>query len=106
MKESKVTAGINIDADYKRYYPYDNLASNLIGFCNTDNIGQEGIELKWDNILSGTPGKIVTIENARSGLIPDKNESYVPAENGSNITLTIDANIQSIVEKYLKQALY
>lgn len=104
MKESKVTAGINIDADYKRYYPYDNLASNLIGFCNTDNIGQEGIELKWDNILSGTPGKIVTIENARSGLIPDKNESYVPAENGSNITLTIDANIQSIVEKYLKQA--
>lgn len=104
MEENEVTTGINIDADYKRYYPYGNLASNLIGFCNTDNVGQEGIELRWDSILSGTPGKIVTIENARSALIPDKNESYVPAENGSNITLTIDANIQSIAEKYLKQA--
>lgn len=104
MEDNEVTTGINIDADYKRYYPYGNLASNLIGFCNTDNVGQEGLELKWDNILSGTPGKIVTIESATFSLIPDKNENYVPAQNGSNITLTIDANIQSICEKYLKQA--
>lgn len=98
------SVGINIDEDVKRYYPYNNLASNLIGFCDTDNNGQEGLELKWNSVLSGTPGKITTIENAASGLIPDKDESYVPAENGSNITLTIDANIQTIVEKYLKQA--
>jgi len=100
----KASVGINIDEDVKRYYPYNNLASNLIGFCDTDNNGQEGLELKWNSILSGTPGKITTIENAASGLIPDKNETYIPAENGSNITLTIDANIQTIVEKYLKQA--
>lgn len=100
----KISTGINIDADVKRYYPYNNLASNLIGFCNIDNIGQEGLELKWNNILSGTPGKITTIENAASDLIPDKDETYIAAENGSNITLTIDANIQTIVEKYLKQA--
>lgn len=104
MKTNEIYSGINIDEDVKRYYPYGNLASNLIGFCNTDNNGQEGIELKWNSVLSGTSGKIVTIEDAVKGLIPDKNETYIPAENGSNITLTIDANIQSIAEKYLKQA--
>ncbi len=104
MKTNKTSAGINIDEDVKRYYPYGNLASSLIGFCDTDNIGQEGLELKWNQVLSGTAGKIISIEDARRGLIPDHNESYVPAENGSNITLTLDANIQTIAEKYLKQA--
>ena len=104
MENNKLYLGINIDEDVKRYYPYGNLASNLIGFCNTDNIGQEGIELKWNNVLSGTAGKIVSVEDAWRGLIPDANESYVPAENGNDITLTIDANIQTIAEKYLKQA--
>ena len=104
MEEKEIYSGINIDEDVKRYYPYSTLASNLIGFCDTDNNGQEGIELKWDSVLSGTSGKITSITDAVSELIPDKNESYVPAENGSNIVLTIDANIQTIAEKYLKQA--
>ena len=104
METNEIYSGINIDEDVKRYYPYGTLASNLIGFCNIDNVGQEGLELKWDSVLSGTSGKITTITDAVSELIPDKNESYVPAENGSNITLTIDANIQTIAEKYLKQA--
>lgn len=104
MEDNKITTGINIDPDFKRYYPYNNLASNLIGFCDNDNNGQEGLERRWNSVLSGTPGKRTTIENAASGLIPDKDETYVAAENGSNITLTIDATIQSIVEKYLKQA--
>ncbi|NLC87977.1 MAG: PASTA domain-containing protein [Clostridiaceae bacterium] len=104
MKTTKIYSGINIDEDIRRYYPYGVLASNLIGFCDTDNNGQEGIELKWNSVLSGTAGKITTITDAVSDLIPDKNESYVAAENGSNITLTIDANIQTIVEKYLEQA--
>ena len=104
MTDNKISSGINIDEDVKRYYPYGTLASNLIGFCDTDNNGQEGLELKWDSVLSGTAGKIISLENAYSQLIPDKNESYVPAENGSDITLTIDANIQTISEKYLKQA--
>lgn len=104
IEDNEISSGINIDADVKRYYPYGNLASNLIGFCDTDNNGQEGLELKWNNVLSGTPGKMVTVTDAVSSLIPDKNESYVAAENGSNITLTIDVTVQSIVEKYLKQA--
>lgn len=104
MEYNDIKVGINIDSDVKRYYPYDNLASNLIGFCDTDNNGQEGLERYWNNVLSGTAGKITTVTDAVSGFIPDKNQTYVAAENGSNITLTIDVTIQSIVEKYLKQA--
>lgn len=104
MEDNDYYSGINIDEDVKRYYPFNNLASSLIGFCDTDNNGQEGLELKWNSVLSGTPGKITTIKNVNNDLVPDKDETYTPAENGSNITLTIDANIQTIVEKYLKQA--
>lgn len=104
MKENKVYAGINIDEDTKRYYPYDNLASNLIGFCGTDNQGLEGLEAKWDSVLTGTPGKIVSSQDAVQDLIPDQNQTYIAAQNGNDITLTLDANIQAIAEKYLKQA--
>lgn len=104
MTENKVSTGINIDVDTKRYYPYNNLASSLIGFCNVDNDGIEGIELKWDNILKGIPGKITAAKARNQEIIPDKNEKYIEPENGSDIVLTIDSNIQSIAEKYLKQA--
>lgn len=104
MKENKVYSGINIDEDTKRYYPYDNLASNLIGFCGTDNQGLEGLEAKWDSVLTGTPGKITSSQDAVQDLIPDQNQTYIAAQNGNDITLTIDVNIQAIAEKYLKQA--
>ena len=104
MNENEIYAGINIDEDTKRYYPYDNLASNLIGFCGTDNQGLEGLEAKWESVLTGTPGKIVASQNAVQDLIPDQNQTYIAAQNGNDITLTIDANIQTIAEKYLKQA--
>ena len=104
MDEEEISAGINIEEDTKRYYPYENLASSLIGFCGNDNQGLYGLELYWDDILTGTPGKVVTSQDATQGLIPDENQTYIPAENGYDITLTIDANIQTIVEKYLKQA--
>lgn len=104
MKENDIYSGINIDEDTKRYYPYNNLASNLIGFCGTDNQGLEGIEAKWDSVLTGTPGKIVSSQDAVQDLIPDENQTYIAAQNGNDITLTIDANIQAIAEKYLKQA--
>ena len=104
MNEEEIYTGINIDEDTKRYYPYENLASSLIGFCNIDNVGAEGLESAWNDVLTGTPGKIVVAQDALQGAIPDSNETYIPAQNGSDITLTIDANIQSIVEKYLKQA--
>lgn len=105
MATNKISAGINIDEDSKRYYPYSNLASNLIGFCGTDNSGQTGIEERWDDVLTGVAGKIVTIVDGTRTAISDENEQYVRTENGNNIYLTIDAIIQATAEKYLKQAM-
>ena len=104
MEENDISVGINIDEDTKRYYPYSTVASNVIGFCGSDNQGLSGIETKWDSVLTGTPGKIVSSQGSDQQEIPDAEETYIAAENGSDLTLTIDLNIQTIVEKYLKQA--
>lgn len=106
MEIEGITAGINIDEDSKRYYPYDDLASNLIGFCGTDNVGQTGLEQRWNSILTGTAGKIVTTTDVDGNAISDEDEQYIASENGSNIYLTIDAKIQAIAEKYLEQAMF
>ena len=87
-----------------RYYPYSTLASNVIGFCGTDSQGLSGIEYSWDSVLTGTSGKSISAKDASQSQIPNTEETYIPAENGYDLTLTIDVNIQSIVEKYLKQA--
>ncbi len=104
MGEKKITTGINIDEDSKRYYPYNDVASNLIGFCSSDNVGLWGLEERWNDELTGTSGKIVTAKNVNGEAISDENEQYVEVENGSNIYLTIDTAIQGIAEKYLEQA--
>ncbi len=104
MKDNKISIGINIDEDTKRYYPYSTVASNVIGFCGNDNQGLSGIECKWDSILTGTPGKIVSSKGSDQKEIPNAEETYISAENGSDLILTIDLNIQTILEKYLKQA--
>ena len=103
MEKEEVYSGISIDEDTKRYYPYNNLASSLIGFCNDDNQGSEGLEYYWNSTLTGTDGKIVTSQDALRDYIPDENQTYIAPQNGSDLTLTIDANIQFIAEKYLKQ---
>ena len=66
MEEEKVYSGINIDEDSKRYYPYGNLASNLIGFCGDENIGLEGLENEFDDLLTGTPRKNNNISRCNS----------------------------------------
>lgn len=104
MENNKVKSGIYIENDSKRYYPYNNLASNLIGFTGTDNSGLSGLEATLDNILSGTPGKILTVTDSVNSEIPNGEQTYVEVQNGSNVTLTVDVNIQSIAEKYLSQA--
>ena len=104
MVTNKLSSGINIDADNKRYYPYNNLASHLIGFTGTDNQGLSGIELAWNKSLTGTAGKIVASADVHNDEISNQTQQYIEVENGSDIYLTIDVNIQSIVEKYLSQA--
>ena len=104
ITDNKVSAGINIDEDTKRYYPYGSLASQVIGSCGTDNQGLAGIESSYNSILKGTSGEIVMSTDASQSEIPNSQESFIPAENGYNLTLTLDVKIQSIVEKYLKEA--
>lgn len=104
MKENNISVGINIDEDTKRYYPYNNLASYVIGFCDSENQGIYGVERSYNSYLTGTPGKIVTSTDVHKDEISDEKGQYIEAENGNNIVLTIDANIQTIAEKYLKEA--
>ena len=104
MKENKIGVGINIDEDTKRYYPYNNLASQVVGVCGADNQGLSGIEYSYDSILKGVSGQITTSTDAAKGEIPNTVESFVEAEDGYNLNLTIDVNIQRIVEKHLKKA--
>ena len=104
MEENKISAGINIDEDTKRYYPYGSLLSQVIGSCGTDNQGLAGIEYSYNSILEGTSGEIVTSTDASQSEIPNSQESFIPAEDGYDLTLTVDVNIQTIVEECLKQA--
>lgn len=104
MKENNITQGINIDEDSKRYYPYETVASAVLGFCGTDNQGIIGLESKWDDVLTGTPGKLISSKASNLQEIPNSEEKYIAAQNGSNLTLTIDLYVQTVVEKYLKQA--
>lgn len=104
MKENKISTGINIDEDTKRYYPHNSVLAQVLGSCGSDNQGLSGIEYEWKDVLSGTPGKIVSSKSASQEEIPNTEETYIAAENGSDLTLTVDLNIQKIVEKYLKQA--
>lgn len=104
MDSNNISSGINIDSTIKRYYPYNNLASHLIGFTGTDNNGLFGLENSLDSILSGTVGKVISLTDSVNGEIPNQQQSYIEAKDGSNVYLTIDFYIQSIVEKYLSQA--
>ena len=104
LSENNITAGINIDEDSKRSYPYSTFASSILGFCGTDNEVLWGLEFSLDDTLKGTLGKIVTITNAAGQEIIDDNKQYIAAQNGSDVVLSIDYKIQSIIEKYLKQA--
>ena len=104
MNEKDISAGINIDEDYKRSYPYGNFASSILGFCGTDNQGLWGLENSLDELLTGTPGKIMTSANVVGQEIPDDNRLYIAAENGNDVVLSIDYNIQSAAEEALKQA--
>lgn len=104
MNDNNIISGINIDEDTKRYYPYGTLASNVIGFTGSDNQGLEGIESRYDETLKGTTGKILKITDARGTDLGNEGEDYVAATDGNDLVLSIDMTIQSIAEKYLKQA--
>lgn len=87
----------------KRYYPYSTLASQVIGFTGADNTGLTGIELSHNSILAGINGKAVKGRDGHGNELPFNYETYIDKVDGQDIVLTIDRNIQSIMEKYIKQ---
>ena len=104
MQNNNIETGINIDEDTKRYYPFNNLASQVIGFCGSDNQGLDGIEALYDETLKGSKGKITKLRDATGGDIDNTSEEYIDAIDGDDLILTIDSTIQGIAEKYLKEA--
>ncbi len=104
IAEENITTGINIDEDTKRYYPNNTFASQIIGFCGSDNQGLDGIEAKYEAQLAGKKGSIKRHADAKGTEIGEEGEQYVSAIDGNDLILSIDYNIQSIVEKYLQEA--
>lgn len=93
-----------IDPDTKRYYPYSNFASTVIGFTGSGDTGRAGVELQYNDSLLGTPGRIITAKNARDGAMKSNFETVYDAKQGVSHVLTIDENIQHYLEKGLTQA--
>lgn len=90
--------GVMVDEDYKRYYPYDTLASKVIGFTGADNQGIVGLEVKYDDILMGVDGSINTLTDAKGIEIDNKAEGRTEPVAGSNLVVTLDVNIQQYIE--------
>ena len=104
ITEKELTGIVNLEETTKRYYQYGSLASHILGFTGADNTGLAGIEYTYDEYLSGTDGRVVKAKDAAGDNLPFKYESYIEAEDGLNIVSTIDYTVQSILEKYIKQA--
>ncbi len=97
-------SGITLVEDSKRYYPYNNFASHIVGFTGFDNQGLSGVELQYDSYLKGTSGRIVSARNAVGGDMPYDYEKYYNSEDGYNVVMTIDEVIQHYVESHLEAA--
>ena len=105
LADNKIESGIRLIDDYKRYYPYGTVASNILGFTGTDGQGLGGVETYYDEELSGTEGRLISARNAWNTDMPFEYEQYVEAEDGHSLVLTIDETVQSILEKYLAEGL-
>lgn len=92
-------AGVKVDEDYKRYYPYDTLASKVIGFTGADNQGILGLEVKYEDYLKGTDGKILTLTDARGVEIENAGETRMEPVNGNDLYISLDSNIQMYCEQ-------
>ena len=104
ISENKLETLVWLDPDTKRYYPYGNFASNILGFVSSDGRGLEGLELQYNKQLTGTPGRIVSARENRGTTLPLQYEKYYDAANGLNMVLTLDETIQHFLEKHLAAA--
>lgn len=104
-KRNKLSNGIRLIEDYKRYYPYGKFASALLGFTGSDSQGLAGVEAFYDKTLKGEEGHVVTAQNAIGTDMPFDYEQLIPAKNGNGLKLTIDETVQRIVEKNLREGI-
>lgn len=98
-------AGVKVDEDYKRYYPYETLASKVLGFTGGDNQGIIGLEVKYEEILKGTEGTILTVTDARGVEISEEGEERVEPVAGKDLYISMDMNIQSYATQLAKQVM-
>lgn len=95
---------VNIDPDTKRYYPYSNFASTILGFTGAEDSGRAGLELEYNDKLTGVAGRIITAKNARNDAMSSNFETTYDAKQGTSLVLTLDKTIQYYLEKGLSQA--
>ena len=104
IEENDLAMQVCLEESSKRYYPFGTLASQVIGSVGGDNTGLNGIELTYNELLAGVNGRAIKGQDAHGDELPIKNESYIDSIDGTNIMLTLDYTVQSVLEKYLKQA--
>lgn len=105
IKENKLSGGVYLEPDSKRYYPYSSLASHVLGFVGTENSGLYGVEMVYDEELSGKSGRVITAKNGAGTQMLTNYENYIDGEDGLNHHLTINATIQGYAEKALKEGI-
>lgn len=105
LKDNKISNGVYLIDDYKRYYKYGTMASTVLGHTGAEGTGQNGIEYQYNKELSGTAGRIMSAKNAWGTDMPFQYEQMVDAKDGNNLILTIDETVQSIMEKHLEEGI-
>ena len=105
IADNKLTSCVYLEATTMRYYPYSSLAASIIGVTGTDG-GLLGIELQYNEYLTGTPGRYITTKNAQSESMPSEYDLYIEAKDGLSVVTTIDATIQTMLEEQLEKTYY
>ena len=98
-------SGIHLEPNTRRYYPYGNLAAQVIGFTNLSNVGSEGIEASYNSFLEGSAGKVITTKGNNEMDMPFSYESFVATQSGCDVVLTLDTTVQTCLEKQMQDAI-
>lgn len=105
IKDNKLAGGVYLEPDSKRYYPYSSLASHVVGFVGAENQGLYGVEMIYNDLLSGVSGRVVTAKNGAGTEMLSKYENYIDAQDGRDLHLTLNATIQGFAEKALEEGI-
>ena len=104
IKKGRVS--VSSSKSFQRDYPYGAFAASVLGFCNGDGEGFYGLEKSYNDTLAGVNGRTITLRNAYGNAIADANATTYAAKDGSNLVLSLDVNVQEVVERYLNEAIY